>query len=151
MKLYVASSWRNECQPGIVRLLRELGHEVYDFRNPETAFHWSEIDPNWEAWTPEQFHDALKHQLAVAGFRSDFEALKWADAAILLLPCGRSAHLEAGWIAGAGKPLAILFAEGSPIELTYCMAEQTGGALCAGLDELKQWLASLQRKATSNG
>ena len=34
MKIYVASSWRNLLQPGIVLALRRCGHEVYDFRNP---------------------------------------------------------------------------------------------------------------------
>lgn len=30
-------------------------------------------------------------------------ALDWADACVLVLPCGRSAHLEAGYCAGQGK------------------------------------------------
>jgi hypothetical protein len=34
MKIYVAGSWRNIYQPEAVRRLRELGHEVYDFRGP---------------------------------------------------------------------------------------------------------------------
>ena len=36
-KIYVASSWRNEYYPEVVRQLREAGHEVYDFRNPPSA------------------------------------------------------------------------------------------------------------------
>ena len=49
-KVYVASSWSNEHQPRIVAFLRERGHEVYDFRNPErkTDFRWSQISGNWE-------------------------------------------------------------------------------------------------------
>lgn len=46
--IYVASSWRNPYQPVVVGELRFMGHEVYDFRNPEPGshgFHWSEIDP----------------------------------------------------------------------------------------------------------
>ncbi len=34
MKLYVASSWRNKEQPVVVEMLRQAGHEVYDFRAP---------------------------------------------------------------------------------------------------------------------
>jgi len=34
MKFYVASNWRNQYQPRVVELLRLMGHEVYDFRNP---------------------------------------------------------------------------------------------------------------------
>jgi len=32
MRIYVASSWRNKYQPGVVLTLRSLGHQVYDFR-----------------------------------------------------------------------------------------------------------------------
>lgn len=35
MKIYVASSWRNNRQPDVVKFLRDLGHEVYDFKNPK--------------------------------------------------------------------------------------------------------------------
>ena len=34
MKIYMASSWRNADQPRVLRMIRELGHDVYDFRNP---------------------------------------------------------------------------------------------------------------------
>lgn len=34
LRIYVASSWRNLLQPGIVLALRRCGHQVYDFRNP---------------------------------------------------------------------------------------------------------------------
>lgn len=112
MKLYVASSWRNDLQPSIVSDLRAQGHEVYDFRHPpggdHLGFSWSDVDPEWTSWTPEQYVAALGHPIAVAGFESDFGAMQWADAGVLILKCGRSAHLEAGWFVGAGKPLWIL-------------------------------------------
>lgn len=79
MRVYVASSWRNPLQPGIVALLREAGHEVYDFPNPrdgDTGFHWSEVDPEWQGWSPARFPDCLGHQVAQAGFQSDFLAIQ---------------------------------------------------------------------------
>ena len=33
-KIYVASSWRNVFQQDVVAILRDLGHEVYDFKTP---------------------------------------------------------------------------------------------------------------------
>ena len=124
MKLYVASSWRNPLQPFVVRTLRQAGHEVYDFRNPPhggNGFHWSEIDPEWESWSRETFRKSLSHPVAQDGFSSDWDGMKWADAGVLLMPCGRSAHLEAGYFVGAGKPLHILLSDGEP-ELMYRMA-----------------------------
>ena len=137
MKIYVASSWRNPLQGKMVELLRSHGHEVYDFKNPrpgDNGFHWSEIDLNWKEWEPSAFRDGLSHSIAEAGFRSDFDAMKWADACVLCLPCGRSAHLEAGWFIGAGKPCFIYLPTYQPCEpeLMYKMAY----AVCVGGEEI---------------
>lgn len=106
MKIYVASSWRNEFQPMVVEVLRSMGHEVYDFRNPtedNNGFAWSDIDPNWQDWTPNEYVNAMSHPIAEEGFKFDFDAMKWADCCVMVLPCGRSANTEAGWMKGAGK------------------------------------------------
>lgn len=118
-KIYVASSWRNEKQPEVVQALRDDAHFVYDFKDAD-GFHWSEIDPNWKSWDSETFVDALQHPLAIKGFDRDMHALSHADICVLVMPCGRSAHLEAGWAVGAGKPTAVLLSGGEP-ELMYSM------------------------------
>lgn len=142
-RIYVASSWRNDTQPAIVELLRLRRHEVYDFRNPrpgDTGFAWSDIDPDWLAWKPELFRDALEHPVAVAGFESDAEAMRWADTFLLVLPCGRSAHLEAGWAIGAGKPTAILLREERfEPELMYRLAD----LVACDFYEVADWLKTL--------
>lgn len=115
MKLYVASSWRNPHQQDVVKHLRSIGHEVYDFRNPkpgDNGFHWSEIDPHWKRWSPREFASALSHPIAKDGFGSDFGAMEEADGCVLLLPSGRSAHIEAGWFCGKGRPVWILVPHG---------------------------------------
>jgi hypothetical protein len=121
MKIYVASSWRNLLQPGIVHALRRCGHEVYDFKNPpaRSGFRWSEIDPNWQAWTPEQYRDALHHPLAVLGYESDISALRWCDACVLVLPAGRSASWELGYAMGQGKAGYVVQLENVEPELMY--------------------------------
>ena len=104
-KIYIASSWRNDYYDSVVKELREFGHEVYDFRNPpgKTGFSWSEIDPNWMKWTTQQYKEALGHPIAKAGFESDYAGMKWADVCVMVLPCGRSANTESGWMKGTGK------------------------------------------------
>lgn len=124
-RIYVASSWRNAVQPSVVAALRECGHDVYDFRHPnpgDDGFHLSEIDPNYRAWSAREYRTALAHPLSDSGFKSDFDAMRWADTGVLVLPCGRSAHLEAGYFVGAGKPLYILLADENEPELMYKMA-----------------------------
>lgn len=125
IKIYVASSWRNQYQQNVVKILREHGYDVYDFKNPEPGnhgFHWSEIDPNWKNWTPEQFKAALDHRIAEKGYFTDIKALYLCDACVLVLPCGRSAHLEAGFVAGLGKLVIVLLPEAVEPELMYKMA-----------------------------
>lgn len=138
MKIYVASSWRNMLQPGVVGALRAAGHEVYDYKNPGTGkqgFSWKQIDPNWQMGgpvTPTQHVEMLRHPIAQAGFKSDMDALRDCDVCVLVLPCGRSAHLELGWAAGHGKKTVVL--EPDPIEpdLMYLMCDR----LCTSFDEL---------------
>lgn len=105
-KIYVASSWRNKYQQEVVQFLRERGHEVYDFKKPSHGrggFAWSDIDRNWNEWDTQQYKRALKHPIAESGFNSDFDGMKWADVCVMVLPCGRSANTEAGWMKGVGK------------------------------------------------
>jgi hypothetical protein len=123
MKIYVASSWRNRFQAWVVKTLRTLNHEVYDFRHPSSladdGFSWSEIDPDWQNWTTEKYIEALQHPVAGRGFKKDFDAMRWAECCVLVLPSGRSAHTEAGWMAGAGKRVFVYSPEKQEPELMY--------------------------------
>jgi len=110
-KIYVASSWRNNFQPVVVSVLQQVGYEVYDFRHPphgHAGFSWQMVDPHWQAWNCDQFRDGLNHPLAIEGFDQDMTNLQQADVVILVMPCGRSAHLELGYAIGAGKKTFIL-------------------------------------------
>jgi hypothetical protein len=129
MKLYVASSWRNAHQPSVVLALRDAGHEVYDFRHPsegEHGFAWSDVDPNWQHWSVDDFRRGLAHELAGHAFRRDHEALEWCEGCVLVLPSGMSAHLEAGWCAGRGKPVYVYAPELREAELMYKLFDSEG-------------------------
>ncbi len=149
-KIYVASSWRNPTQQIVVARLREAGLEVYDFRNPHqtrersngfkgVGFHWSDIDPAWKAWTPNQFRAALKTQTAIDGFHSDSDALEWCDRCVMVPgeTAGRSMHLEAGFAIGRGKPTAIYIENQCEPELMYSWA-----TICVTLAEVVEFATS---------
>jgi hypothetical protein len=124
--IYVASSWRNRLQPEIVQTLRRLGHQVYDFRNPtegNKGFSWSEIDSNWKYWTSEEYRDALTHPIAKEGYRLDIKAVRSCDTAVLVLPSGRSASWEFGYMMGQGKPGYVVMFEPCEPELMYSEAQ----------------------------
>ena len=131
-KIYVASSWRNPYFPEVVTRLRAAGHEVYDFRNPPhggAGFHWTDIDENAPNWAFNQYAEGLRHPLAVKQFQADLEALEWADTCVLLLPCGRSAHTEAGYLAGRGKRVIVYIPEMIEPELMYKLFDRIVGTL----------------------
>ncbi len=137
--IYVASSWRNEFYPSVVQALREAGHEVYDFRNPpsgDEGFKWSSIDPNYLDWEPAQYKEQLSHPLAERQFKNDIEALQASDVCVLVLPCGRSAHTEAGWFAGAGKKVLVYMPIKQEPELMYKLFD----GVCTSLEELVECL-----------
>lgn len=134
MNIYVASSWRNSLQPAIVHILRRLGHDVYDFRNPkagDTGFNWREIDPEWQNWTPAQWRDALKHPIAERGYESDITALRACDAVVFVLPCGRSASWEFGYAMGQGKKGYVVALDKTEPELMFREA-----TIITSMDEL---------------
>ena len=131
-RIYVASSWRNQYYPEVVQRLREAGHEVYDFRNPPhggAGFHWTDVDPDAPNWTYAQYAEGLHHPLAERQFQADIDALTWADTCVLVLPCGRSAHTEAGWMAGAGKRVVAYLPEMVEPELMYKLFDDVAGSL----------------------
>lgn len=144
LRVYVASSWRNPYQPEVVRALRADGHEVYDFREPapgNVGFSWSQLDsslpvgPADLVLPAEQIREMLDHPVADDGFALDMGALNWCEACVLVLPCGRSAHLEAGWAAGHGKVTVALLDDGEP-DLMWKMLDH----LCVRLYEVRNVL-----------
>lgn len=122
MRVYVASSWRNTRYRAVTAALLEAGFEVLDWRDPDTAFHWSQLAPGWERVNWRSFRELLNHPRACHAFLRDFRLMGEADACLLLLPCGRSAHLEAGWFLGRRLPTVILGEDDARPELMYGMA-----------------------------
>lgn len=138
MRIYVASSWKNTVQHLVVDALRSAGHQVYDFKNPpgKTGFSWQQVSEG-KIQTVAQYKAALQHPIAAAGYLSDYRAMEWADACVLVLPCGRSAHLEAGWFAGRGKRVVILTRDGEEPELMALMAQD----ICSNMSQVLEALS----------
>lgn len=141
--VYVASSWHNPQYPSVIRALRLAGISYYDFRNPpgKTAFHWSQIMPSFDQDNQEcpvdEYLTALVNPISKAGFQEDFHAMQKCTKCVLILPCGRSSHMELGWCVGQGKATAILL--DGPIvtpELTYKLVDY----IAPTLFDLLTWL-----------
>lgn len=69
-------------------------------------------------------HKIKSNHLAKAGFDQDKKALDWCDTCVLVLPCGRSAHLELGYAVGQKKETFILLhPDKFEPELMYMMVD----------------------------
>ena len=107
MNIYTASSWKTEeAVKRLAKLLRSWGHEVYCFAelgDNQHIFMWPDVvTPDDDGITCLDTDDSHR------AYDVDKEHLDWADCCVLLLPCGRDAHLEGGYMKGRGKILYIL-------------------------------------------
>jgi len=135
--IYVATSWRNPLYEGVLSVLRVAGLPFYDFKHPApgvSGFAWSEVDPHWVVWTPAEYRASLAHPRVNEAFGLDMNALKACDTLLLVLPCGRSAHLGLGYAIGTGKTTIIYYPGDIRIEpeLMYKAADH----LCLTMDEV---------------
>jgi hypothetical protein len=142
-RVYVASSWRNNMQTAVVHAIRAAGFPVYDFKDETIGFHWSDVNPTYKAKLEggeldfQELEAMLDHPAAWAGFARDFTAMQQCDTMVMVLPCGRSAHLELGWAVGAGKRTCILNMEETPEpDLMVKMADYR----CDSIMDVLAWL-----------
>ena len=99
-----------------------------DYKAPG-GFHWADVDENWQDWQPAEYIENLTHPIAEKGFKADLDAMLWADVCVLVLPCGRSAHTEAGWFAGKGLKTIVYMPEKQEPELMYKLFDGVVGNL----------------------
>ena len=124
MVLYLIGSLRNPEIPKIGNYLRSLGIEVFDDwhsagERADDAFYEYEKQRN------RRYKDSLKSFAARHIFNFDLTHLNRCDAACLVLPAGKSGHLELGYVVGKGKRGFILL-DGEPerIDQMHQFAEE---------------------------
>lgn len=109
MKIYIATSWKNEGLAKVVaKTLRQDGHEVDCFCDPSSGryvFHWSELVEKEEDLKNYNAISFLADDRVQRAFREDKGFIDWCDVVVMIHPCGKSAHLEAGYAKGSGKKL----------------------------------------------
>ena len=87
-------------------------------------------------WQPAEHIENRTRLIAEKGFKADLDAMLWADVCVLVLPCGRSAHTEAGWFAGKGLKTIVYMPEKQEPELMYKLFDGIVGSL----EELEECL-----------
>ena len=122
-KIYVIGSLRNPAVTSISGKLRGLGYEVFD----DWYAAGPEADDKWRDYEKERgrtYIEALVHGHAAEHVYSyDKYHLDTSDAAILVLPAGRSGHLELGYMIGRNCPSFILLDNPDRWDVMYKFAD----------------------------
>lgn len=132
--------------------MRAMGYAGRDLTNHSDKALWRHLDATvsceWGGATeaaPKKGSDwvdvgtyrwMVDHPLAIEGFAADFGAMQRADTFVMVLPCGKSAHLELGWAVGAGKRTAILLEDPVEPELMYRMVD----FMARDVEQLLAWM-----------
>lgn len=108
MIIYLIGSLRNPEVPHIANVLRNDGHDVFDdwYSAGPTA------DDTLYAYEKQRNHgvrEALQGYAARHIFDFDKQHIERADVVVLVMPAGKSGHIELGWALGRGKPGYVLF------------------------------------------
>jgi nucleoside 2-deoxyribosyltransferase len=108
VKIYLIGSLRNPKVPEFANTLTAEGYEVFaDWFAPGPK-----ADDFWRTYSKARgwdYKQALKSHAAKNIFEFDKKHLEEADVAVMLMPAGKSGHLELGWHCRTGKPGYILF------------------------------------------
>ena len=106
--IYIIGSLRNPEIPKFANELQAQGFEAFaDWYSPGP-----QADDFWRDYAKARglsYGQALKSPAATHVYEFDKSHLDRCDAAVMLMPAGKSAHLELGYTIGKGKPGYILF------------------------------------------
>lgn len=134
--IYLIGSLRNPEIPTIANTIRAAGHEVFDdwfAAGPEADDYWR----NYEISRGRSYVEALSGLAAGHVFTFDNEYLERASAVVLVLPAGKSGHMELGISIGRGKPGYILLDSPDRWDVMYKFADGVFTELDGLIDHLR--------------
>ena len=138
--IYLIGSLRNETIPHIANKIRKLGFEVFDdwfSPGPEADDFWR----NYEKVRGSTYKQALKNWAGKHIYEFDKFHIDRSDIGIMIMPAGKSGHLELGYMIGQGKKCFILFdQEPERWDVMYQFADE----VCFSFEELQDELLKIK-------
>ena len=135
-RVYLIGSLRNPAVLTLANDLRKLGYGVFDdwmAAGPDADDYWRD----YEKQRGHNFREALAGHAAYHVFEFDRKYLDWADIGILLLPAGKSGHIELGYLIGRGCTSYIVYPEEPErFDVMYKFADKVFGSTVELLDYL---------------
>ena len=138
--VYVIGSLRNEKIPLLANDLRAMGFEVFDdwfSPGPEADEFWRK----YEKGRGSSYKQALSNWAGKHIFEFDKFHIDRADIGVLVMPAGKSGHMELGYMIGKGKPCFVFFEEEPD---RWDIMYQFANGICFSFDELKEELIKLK-------
>jgi hypothetical protein len=139
-KLYIAGSLRNPRIPQVAQAIRsaDLRLDVFDdwfAVGPDADDHWRA----YEMAKGAGYMEALLGHTAKHVFQFDKKHLDESDGLLLVLPAGKSAHLELGYMAGRGLWTGILLEDKDPErwDVMYQFADYLFSDVSEVIDQLR--------------
>ena len=102
MKIYIGGALANPEVVRITKLLQDAGHEAFSewyTPGPDADVLWRD----YELALGYDYREALRRPAAQNIFHFDKRYIDASDALVMVLPAGKSAHLELGYAVGRGK------------------------------------------------
>lgn len=135
--IYVIGSMRNPRVPEVAKALRAIGWDAFDdWYSPG-----EQCDDKWQEYERSRgrsFKEALAGYHAQHAFAMDEKHIERCNAGLLVLPAGKSAHIELGVFRGMKKPRYILM-DGEPerFDLMYNFATDIFLSIAEMTEKLK--------------
>jgi len=129
---------RNKKIPHIAKELRKLNVNVFDdwfSPGPEADDFWRK----YEKVRGSSYKQALRNWAGKHVFEFDKQHIDESDIGVLVMPAGKSGHLELGYMIGNKKPCIIYFEEEPEDDRWDVMVQfafENGGDVCFGKDDL---------------
>lgn len=143
MRVYLIGSLRNPEVPNVATLLRAQDWEVFDdwyAAGPEADDYWQK----YEEARGRTYEQALRGYAAQHVFNFDKLHLTRSDVVVLLMPAGKSGHLEFGWSTGKTGARGVICMPHQPErwDVMYAFADR----VCVGVPALIRYLQKLERR-----
>ena len=106
--IYLMGSLKNRDVIDIAKTIRKLGFEVFDdwiAPGPEADDFWRE----YEKRRGSNYKEALNHWAGKHIFEFDKTHIDRSSIGVLVMPAGKSAHMELGYMIGQNKKCFVLF------------------------------------------
>lgn len=136
---FIASRYRNKDSVlDVVQRVRATGKTIYCFiESAASIAHVGSVDaePEQAMKTFEAIPDFRNDSRVRAVFDMDMQALRDSTTVIVLLPAGKSSHIEASVAYGWGKDL-ILVGEQKEAESLYCIFDEVYSSIGAFIASL---------------